>query len=40
MIEQLEEREMSLKTYLPLHSEAKLPDKQIVLLTTRVKSLN
>ncbi len=39
MIEQLEEREMPLKTYLPMHSEAKLSNEQIVLLTTWVKSL-
>ncbi len=39
MVEELEEREMPLKTYLPMHPEAKLSDEQIVLLTTWVKSL-
>ena len=40
IVEELEEREMPLKTYLPMHPEAKLSDKQIVLLTTWIKSLN
>jgi len=40
MIEQLEEREMPLNTYLPMHSDAKLSDEQITLLITWIKSLN
>jgi hypothetical protein len=40
IVEELEEREMPLKTYLPMHPEAKLSDEQIVLLTTWVKNLN
>ena len=40
IVEELEEKEMPLKTYLPMHSEAKLSDEQVVLLTTWVKGLN
>jgi len=39
MIEELEERKMPLKTYLPMHAEAKLTDEQITVLTTWIKSL-
>ena len=39
MIEELEEREMPLKTYLPMHPEAKLSDNQLNELLTWVKSL-
>jgi len=40
MIEQLEEREMPLNTYLPMHPEAKLSEEQIALLITWIKSLS
>ncbi len=39
MIEELEEKEMPLKSYLPMHPEAELSDEQINELTTWVKSL-
>ncbi len=39
MIEQLEEKEMPLNTYLPMHPEAKLSEEQISLLITWIKSL-
>ncbi len=39
MIEMLEEREMPLKTYLPMHSEAKLSDAQNQKLIDWIKSL-
>jgi len=40
MIEQLDEKEMPLNTYLPMHPEAKLSEEQITLLITWIKSLN
>ncbi len=39
MIEQLEEKEMPLNTYMPMHTEAKLSEEQISLLITWIKSL-
>ena len=39
MIEQLEEKEMPLKTYLPMHPKAKLTDNQINELINWVKRL-
>jgi len=39
MIEELEEKEMPLKSYLPMHPEAELSDTQIKELTTWLKSL-
>lgn len=40
MVEELEEKEMPLKTYLPLHPEAKLSDQQRTELIVWIKSLN
>jgi len=40
MMEELEEREMPLKTYLPMHPEAKLSDNQMNELITWIKSLH
>lgn len=39
MLNELKEREMPLKTYLPLHPKAKLSDRQIDLLTNWIESL-
>jgi len=39
MVEELDEKEMPLKTYLPMHSEARLSDQERSELITWIKSL-